>query len=187
MQRERVVNRPRFVSKSQPEVAHSTQLRGPDNVADYVACRRGDLVALAYLLTGNPETAEDVVHDVVERLLTRDLGAVDDFHAYARRAVINQSATWGRRLKSRARRTQRLEAEWHRLHSIQPDPYGRIEVFRALNTLTTSQRSAIVGRYYLDLPDEEIAEALNCAPATVRSHLARGLKKMQHKLQEGDI
>jgi RNA polymerase sigma factor (sigma-70 family) len=45
--------------------------------------------------------------------------------------------------------------------------------------LTVRQRAAVVLRYLCDLSDDEIAEALACQPATVRSLVHRGLARLR--------
>ena len=42
-------------------------------------------------------------------------------------------------------------------------------MWRMLTTLPGTQRTVLVLRYYLDLPDAEIAAALGCRQGTVRS------------------
>jgi RNA polymerase sigma factor (sigma-70 family) len=49
---------------------------------------------------------------------------------------------------------------------------ARQEVVRLLARLPPQQKAVIVLRYLQDEPDEEIARALGCTPATVRSHLS---------------
>jgi RNA polymerase sigma factor (sigma-70 family) len=48
--------------------------------------------------------------------------------------------------------------------------------------LPTKQRAAVVLRYYEDLPDAEIAEILDCSPATVRSQIHRALATLRTTL-----
>ena len=50
----------------------------------------------------------------------------------------------------------------------------------ALLSLPVRQRAAIVMRYYEDLPESTIADALRCRPATVRSLVSRGLEALRH-------
>lgn len=145
---------------------------------------REDLVALAYVMTGSQDEAQDVVHEVFVRLLRADVTGVDDLWSYARRAVTNECASWGRRIARGARRSQALSVEWNRLLRTQPDPYGRVEVLSALTSLSQRQRAAVVLRYYLSWEDDAIAEALGCAPATVRSLLSRALRKLETELTE---
>jgi RNA polymerase sigma factor (sigma-70 family) len=48
----------------------------------------------------------------------------------------------------------------------------RDEIERMLAVLSPQQKVAVVMRYLLDQDDEQIAHVLDCAPATVRSHLS---------------
>ena len=56
-------------------------------------------------------------------------------------------------------------------------PYDSLR--SALLRLPLRQRSALVLRYFEDLPDAAIAELLRCRPATVRSLVARGLEALR--------
>ena len=47
---------------------------------------------------------------------------------------------------------------------------------RALLTLPVKQRSAVVLRYYLDMPEAEVAEAMQCPVGSVKSLTSRGCK-----------
>jgi len=49
-------------------------------------------------------------------------------------------------------------------------------------TLPLVQRTAIVLRYWCDLPDDEIAVALSVRPSTVRSHIHRALKRLANEV-----
>lgn len=153
-------------------------------VGAFLADSREDLVALAYVMTASQDEAQDVVHDVFLRLLRTDLTGVADLRAYARRAITNECATWGRRLTRSRRRSRSLHAEWQRVLATQPDPHGRVEVLTALSVLSTRQRTAVVLRYYLDWDDEAIAETLHCAPSTVRTVLSRAMKKLRADLAD---
>jgi RNA polymerase sigma factor (sigma-70 family) len=50
---------------------------------------------------------------------------------------------------------------------------------RALAGLAPKQRAVLVMRYWLDVPDAEIAAALNCSSVTVRSQASRGLARLR--------
>lgn len=55
----------------------------------------------------------------------------------------------------------------------------RDETDRLLDTLPSQQRAALVLRYYLDWPDEDIGAALGCTAGTVRSHVSRALATLR--------
>jgi RNA polymerase sigma factor (sigma-70 family) len=62
----------------------------------------------------------------------------------------------------------------------------RDRAWRLLATLKPLQRAVLVLRFYEDLPDAEIAQALGCAEATVRSHAFRGLAALRNQLNDPD-
>ena len=53
-----------------------------------------------------------------------------------------------------------------------------------LQVLPDRQRSAIVLRFYEDLPEADIAAALGCRPNTVRTLIHRGLKALRQELPQ---
>jgi RNA polymerase sigma factor (sigma-70 family) len=57
-------------------------------------------------------------------------------------------------------------------------------VRQALARLKPRQRAAVFLRYYLDLPEAEIAAALGCRPGTVKSLLHRSLAILKEQLDE---
>jgi RNA polymerase sigma-70 factor (sigma-E family) len=135
--------------------------------------RYDDLVRLAYLLTGRRAEAEEIVQDAFVASQRSWSGVADPF-PYVRRAVVNRCYSWGRR--------QVLERE---RRPRPPDPAQLVadELWDALATLPHRQRTAVVLRYYADLPDAAIAEALGCRPATVRTTLHRGLANLRRVVE----
>lgn len=135
--------------------------------ADYV-----DLVRLAVLVGADRAVAEELVQDA----FVAAHGAWDRVREplpYLRRAVVNRCRSWGRR--------QTLERD-RRPRPADPALLGADELWDALSRLPERQREAIVCRYYLDLPEAEIAEVLGCRPATVRTAIHRGLDKLRQEV-----
>jgi RNA polymerase sigma factor (sigma-70 family) len=60
----------------------------------------------------------------------------------------------------------------------------RQQVMQAVRRLPGRQREVLVLRFYLDLPDEEIARVMGIRPGTVRSAAARGLATLGRALKE---
>ena len=60
----------------------------------------------------------------------------------------------------------------------------RQEVMQAVRRLPARQREVLVLRFYLDLPDDEIARVMNIRPSTVRSAAARALDTLGRALKE---
>ena len=137
-------------------------------------------IRLAYLLTGDRAVAEDLVQEAFVRFVgrLRFLRDPDAFEPYLRRTIVNLSKNHFRR---RAVERTYLEREGPRAEdvSIDPDVATHDTLRTALIRLPLRQRTALVLRYFEDLPDTTIAEVLRCRPATVRSLVARGLEALR--------
>ncbi len=133
------------------------------------------LVRVAYVLLGSHHEAEEVVQDAFVGLRAR-WDDVDNPGGYLRRSVVHGSYGVLRR---------REVAERHR---SDPAPDGQpdqlIELRDVVLALPWKQRAAIVLRYIADLPDDEIAAALGCRRATVRSLVARGLSTIRSEVSD---
>jgi RNA polymerase sigma factor (sigma-70 family) len=58
----------------------------------------------------------------------------------------------------------------------------RIDMERAMDVLTESERAAIVQCYHNDLSHEEAAWVLNCPVGTVKTHILRAKQKLKARL-----
>jgi RNA polymerase sigma-70 factor (sigma-E family) len=148
----------------------------PEPLFDAVYRQERDrLVRLAYLLTGSQGAAEDLVQDVFVRAGTR-IETVDEPAAYLRRSVTNACWSWHRR----RRREERLTPERAAVVAGTSD----IEMWDALARLSTRRRHVLVLRYYLDLPEAEVAELLGCRVGTVKSATHRALKDLRRVVEQ---
>lgn len=57
------------------------------------------------------------------------------------------------------------------------------EVLEAVRRLPTRQREAIVLRYYGELSEAEIADAMGVSKGAVKSHAARGMAALRESLE----
>jgi RNA polymerase sigma factor (sigma-70 family) len=134
------------------------------------------MVRLAWLMGGNRNEAEDVVHDAFVQLEPR-WSSLTNPSAYLRQSVVN-----GVRIRQRREAMERR----HRLAqpdlSIDLDESGTIWVF--VDELPPRQRHALVLRYYLDLNIAEVAELLGCPVGTVKSLIHRGLANIREKVKQ---
>ena len=62
-------------------------------------------------------------------------------------------------------------------------PEQLIDLRSALDRLTDRQRLVVVLRYFADLPDAEIAEALGLRPGSVRSLAHRAIAALREELE----
>lgn len=137
---------------------------------------------LAYLLTGNHSTAEDLVQEAFVRVFGRfrDLRDPGSFEWYLRRTVVNLANSHFRRLRTEREYLRRRRVE-PALPSM-PDLAARDEMWRALQRLSQRQRAAIVLRFYEDLPEAVTAEVLQCPVGTVKSLVSRGLARLRSEV-----
>lgn len=144
-----------------------------DGFVDLYRERYAPMVRLAYLMTGSQAIAEELVQDAFVSV-HRSWERATNPSAYLRAAVVNACRSWGRR---RSLELLRKPA------SPEPSTLVADEMWDVLRTLPPRQRSAIVLRFYEDLPDEEIATLLDCKVATVRTAVFRGLEKLRKQVE----
>ena len=63
-----------------------------------------------------------------------------------------------------------------------PDIAARVDLERAMATLSEGERAAIAACYYADLSHEEAAQALGIPVGTVKTHVLRGKAKLRARL-----
>ena len=65
---------------------------------------------------------------------------------------------------------------------LMPDVASRVDLERALATLSDGERAAITACYYADLSHEEAAQALGIPLGTVKTHVMRAKAKLKARL-----
>lgn len=142
------------------------------------------LTRLAFLVLGDRHAAEDVVQDafcglyrVWDRLPDRG-----NMAGYLRVSVLNGCRSAVRRA-SRAPRPLAMPPAASAESDVLAGEQQRATV-AALRKLPPRQREALVLRYFGDLPEHEIAEAMGVSRGTVKSTTARGLAALSRILGE---
>jgi RNA polymerase sigma-70 factor (sigma-E family) len=150
--------------------------------APFVRANTATLLRTAYLLTGNVPAAEELVQDTLVRLYPKWhlVEAADAPVAYVRRSLANAFVNERRRPASRELVLDVLP-ERSDLRDAGAELADRDEVWGLLRTLPDRQRAALVMRYFDDLPDDQIADALGCRAGTVRSLISRGLGTLREQ------
>lgn len=147
------------------------------NFDDFYRAHRADAVSWAVALVGDRFIAEELAQDALAAVGAK-LHTIDNPSGYLRRTVVNRAASWHR---SHARELKRIRDA----SAGEPTAYTAetTEMLQALTSLPYKQRAAVTLRYWSDWTDDQIAEALDCAPATVRVLLHRGLAAVKGELQ----
>lgn len=132
------------------------------------------LVRVAYVLTSSQHAAEEIAQDAFVRLQATS-STVRNPAAYLRTSVVNACRSYHR---------HRAVVDRTPLPRSEPVSADYDELSDALARLPWRQQAALVLRFHLDLPEDEIAVALGCRPATVRSLTHRALARLRKDLSE---
>lgn len=140
------------------------------------------LLRFATLLTGRREVAEDLTQDALLVAYQRwdAIGAMTHPWAYVVRTLLNRHLATQRSAGREARRLRLTAAP----EAVDPDRgvEDRSALETALAGLGARQRAVVLLRHVDDLTDEQIAVALGCSTATVRSQSSRALAHLRAAL-----
>lgn len=151
-----------------------------DEFRGFVAARGGALLRTAYLLTGDQQLAEDLVQTALEKAVTQwgSIRVAAAAEAYVRRTMYREQVSLWRR-----RRVTEV------LTTAVPEPRGRpssghvvedrLAMRQALMTLGCRQRTVLVLRYFEDLTEQQVADALGISVGTVKSTSHKALAHLR--------
>jgi RNA polymerase sigma-70 factor (sigma-E family) len=151
--------------------------------ADYVATQRRTLLRAAAAITGDINTAEDLLQTALAGVFVRWAGIRDHraADAYVRRAMVNQHASWFRqKWRTHEQVTDEVPepiARW--ADPLIEPPSERQQLWPLVRSLPAGQRAAVVLRYYEELSEAETARVLGCSLGTVKSSTSRGLATLR--------
>ncbi|NGO70775.1 sigma-70 family RNA polymerase sigma factor [Streptomyces sp. SB3404] len=142
------------------------------------------LVRLAALL-GAEQDAEDLVAEAFCELHRRwyRLRAPEAAPAYLRSVVCNLVRMRIRRLQVSRRHAGVEVVDIASAESTALLHEDQRQVVEALKNLPTRQREALVLRYWMDLKEREIAEAMGISCGAVKSHISRGMQALSRALE----
>jgi RNA polymerase sigma-70 factor (sigma-E family) len=151
----------------------------------FVAGSTAGLLRTAYLIVWDLQEAEDLVQETLVRVAKRwsHVRGMEHPAAYARRILLNLALDGkGRRNRNRLELTGELP-EIPTAVDATSAVDAHDELVRALGSLAPRQRAVLVLRYFLDLPEAEVAEALQCSLGTVKSTASRALARLEETLR----
>jgi RNA polymerase sigma factor (sigma-70 family) len=158
--------------------------RNNDRLASLYESQSSAATRLAYLLTGDVHSAQDVAHEAFVKIGRKIFRLRDAEHerAYLYRTVVNVARGRGRRLKIERSALQRSDRG--PTGDAQPPDVGeQDEVWQALLQLPVRQRAALFLRYYQDLSEAQAAETLECSVSAMKSLVNRGLRDLRARLE----
>jgi len=135
----------------------------------------GPMVRLARGLVDTQEIAEEIVQDAFARVYER-WNRLDNPGGYLRTAVVNGA------------RSELRKREVRRRIGIRPfiplQPEDRDYLLDALDQLPPRQKTVLVLKFYADMTEKEIAQAIGVRPGTVKSATSRGLAELRKVVEQ---
>ena len=127
--------------------------------------------------TGDPEVASDAMAEAFAQALGRG-DAVEAPDRWIWRAAFRIASG---ELKARRESGPGIPFD----DTVLPEPV--VDLVRALQTLSSQQRGAVVLHLYADLSTREVARILGCSPATVRVHISQARRRLRPLLEDPDV
>jgi RNA polymerase sigma-70 factor (ECF subfamily) len=166
--------------------------RGGDVAAYEELVRRYQRLAVrtAQVVAGDPGEAQDAAQEAFVKAYYALGGfrAGAAFRPWLLRIVANEAVNRRRAARRSANLALRL-AEGRQSGDAAPSPEAaalagelRRDVVDAMNRLRPEDRLVIAYRYFFDLSEAEMAEALACRRGTVKSRLSRAMERLRREL-----
>jgi RNA polymerase sigma-70 factor (ECF subfamily) len=170
---------------------------------DLVRRYQRQAVAVSYRLLGNSQDAMEVTQDAFLKSFTslNTLQKPEAFGGWLMRIVSNLSLNFRRSRKIRQQlplddmfgkqqggATEGGGSEWMSasgdpVHALEGRELG-VKLQEALNQLPEKQRLAIVMFTIQEMPQKQVAEALECSVEAVKWHVFQGRKKLKEMLKD---
>ena len=145
------------------------------------------MVALATLL--NAEDAENVAQEAFVRLHAKQKLLRDPFaaRAYLRTTVVNLTRSGHRHLGVVRRHREPSEVLPRGVEDAVMASLGNAHVLTALASLSARHREALVLRFWAELSEKEMADAMKVSTGTVKAHVSRGLAALEAALVAQEV
>jgi len=160
-------------------------LRRDVDFADFFHATWPRLFRAALAIAGDAASAEDALQSAFAKAYASwaRVSAADHPEAYVRRMVVNEILSW-RRGGFWKRERPHEDVDAGQLAGAEGAVVDRLTLWEAVQRLPVRQRAVIVLRYYEDLTEQQIAEALGCSRGTVKSQASAALATLRRTTGE---
>lgn len=154
-----------------------------DQAAAFYRAEYPRLVGWLTLYVGDRSVAEELAQDALLRALRRwrHVSRLESPGGWTWRVALNLANSTLRRHGAQRRALRRLEAD-HTDGGDPADAAGTVAIQQAVAALPDRQRTAVILRYYLDLPVEDTAARMGISQDAVRSLTKRGIAALRDRL-----
>ena len=159
-----------------------------DDFGTFYAAHRPTIERALTLTLGS----HDLGQDATAEAFTRALDRWAEVQTYANPGgwLYRVGVNWARSRRRRKRREVGPDDWAHLAHGVSiddatPDTLSDdLMVTTALSKLSLDHRIIVVGRFYLDWSEAQLADALDIAPGTVKSRSSRALARLTELLED---
>lgn len=150
---------------------------------EFMAVRQGRLFRVALLLAGDHQRAEDLLQTTLVKLAQNwpRVRRAQHPDAYVRRVMYHEQISWWRRRAAQPVETDEPPPDRAAPGDLADRAALRLSVAAALRELPVRQRTALVLRFFEDLPERDVAAIMHCGVGTVRTHIARALSRLRER------
>ncbi|NNN22707.1 MAG: sigma-70 family RNA polymerase sigma factor [Acidimicrobiales bacterium] len=165
---------------SMPRVSTGDVEQWPQDFLHFYQSNIEAFIKLAFVIVQSVPVAQDIVQDAFISVNRRWVNIHSPL-SYTRISIVNGCKKYLRRKRIEEIVLPRL-AKREILEINQ-----RSELEGIILTLPSREKIAIVLRYYADMSEKEIAEAVGCSVNTVPGLIARGVEKLRRKIIQDGI
>lgn len=161
-----------------------THARDDNDTATLYRRHAPALHRLAFLMTGDRESADDIVQEAFVRMIARlgHVRNVDRLDYYLRRTVVNVTNGYFRRRAVERRHAQRRSEAT--AHDVPTEIAMSQDLGTSLRRLPVRQRAALILRYYEDLTEADVGEVMGISRRAASSLISRGLAALREEQKE---
>jgi RNA polymerase sigma-70 factor (sigma-E family) len=144
-----------------------------EGFTEFVSSRSQELWRAAWLLTGDPVLAEDLLQTALAKTWPHyeEVSRGGSYEAYVRRTLFTTYASWWQRRWRGEVPTATLPENPRQVS----DHEAALDMRAALTELSPMQRAVVVLRYFEDLTEPEAARELGCSVGSIKTHHARAI------------
>lgn len=157
-----------------------------DDLTVFLKAEYPKLVGILGLYCNSRAVAEDLAQESLARAWRhwKKVRRLDDPAGWLRKVALNLARShWRRVMTERRVRQQAVRSD----HYLDPDTADKEAVRAAVAALPSRQRTALILRYYLDLPFGQVAAEMDVPEATAKSLVRRAIQRLrnEHSLIQG--